>query len=79
MKGAVVAAVIAMAFGAASSTAALAQAKEASPGAVTSKSNAAALPTGGNAVQGMQGHSTAMSGNAGVAEPTTKSSEKARN
>jgi hypothetical protein len=81
MKGALVATVVAMAFGAASSTMALAQAnKEASPGAVTSKSNAAALPTGGSSVQGMQGHTSTMSGgNAGVADTTTKSSEKARN
>ena len=45
MKSAIVAGLVAMAFGAASSSTALAQAKkEASPGAVTSASAAKALP-----------------------------------
>jgi hypothetical protein len=92
MKSAIVAGLVAMAFGAASSATALAQAKkEASPGAVTSASTATALPgaalPGGDSKfqQGVVGQggsgpgpSAAMSGNAGVVNSNVKASEKAR-
>jgi hypothetical protein len=90
MKSAIVAGLVAMAFGAASSSTALAQAKkEASPGAVTSASAAKALPGGasqsgvvGQGVvvgQGGSAPSAAMPGNAGVVDSSVKGAEKARN
>ena len=79
MKGALIAGLVAMAFGAATSAAALAQGtKDASPGAVTTGSKAAALPAGGTAHAGMQTQSAAASNNAGVASSNARSSEKAR-
>ena len=55
MKTALVAGLLAMAFGAASSATALAQVKkDVAPSAVTSASKATALPSGGGAVQGGQ-------------------------
>ena len=78
MKAALVAGLLAAAFGAASSGTALAQAKDVHPKAVTSASKAAALPSGGGAVQGGQTQSAVTSQNAGVAESNVKSSEKAR-
>jgi hypothetical protein len=90
MKSAIVAGLVAMAFGAASSSTTLAQAKkEASPGAVTSASAAKALPgsasqsgvVGQGVVVGQGGSapSAAMPGNAGVVDSSVKGAEKARN
>jgi hypothetical protein len=91
MKSAVIAGVIAMALGAASSATALAQQtkKEAAPGAVTSASKSAALPNTGSGSQivgqqgviggeGGPGSSSAMPGNAGVVDSNAKDTEKAR-
>ncbi len=68
MKAALVAGLLAMAFGAASSGTALAEVKDVAPKAVTSASKAAALPSGGRAVQGGQTKSAVTAHNAGVAE-----------
>jgi len=79
MKAALVAGLLAMAFGAASSATALAQVKkDVAPSAVTSASKATALPSGGGAVHGGQGQSAATSKKTGVAESNVKSTDKAR-
>ena len=79
MKAALVAGLLAMAFGAASSGTALAQVKkDVAPSAVTSASKATALPSGGGAVQGGQTQSAVTAHNSGTAESNVKSTEKAR-
>jgi hypothetical protein len=80
MKSALVAGLVAIAFGAAGSATAWAQAnKEAHPSAVTSTSKATALPAGGSAVQGSKASAAPTSpDNTGMAESNGKTSEKAR-
>ncbi len=80
MKSALVAGLVAIAFGAAGSATAWAQAnKEAHPSAVTSTSKATALPAGGSAVQGSKASAAPISpDNTGMAESNGKTSEKAR-
>lgn len=90
MKGALIAGLIAIAFGAASSAPALAQAKkEASPGAVVSASKPAVLPSARSAIQGSGTQSAAASSNktlmgeagtsdTGLVTPNSKMSENAR-
>ena len=78
MKGALIAGLVAVTFGAATSAALAQGTKDVSPGAVTTHSKAAALPAGGAAHAGTQSKSAVTSSNAGVATSNAPSSEKAR-
>ena len=86
MKVALIAGLVAVAFGGASSAPALAQAKDTFPGAVVSASKPETVPAGASAIVGSRTQSTSASsfqGNAGtpdagVVSANAKTSEKAR-
>jgi hypothetical protein len=86
MKGALIAGLVAVAFGGAHSAPSLAQAKEPFPGAVVSASKAETVPNGASAIVGSRAPSASASslqGNAGapdsgVVSANTNTSEKAR-
>ena len=86
MKIAIVAGLIAMALGAASSATAQETKKEMAPGANTTASKQVPLPVSGSAVLGQQGviggqggQSAAKPADTGVAQSNAKGFEKARN
>ena len=89
MKGALIAGLVAVAFGGANSAPALAQAKETFPGAVVSASKAETVPSGASAIVGSpapaasSGNKGFVQGNAGapdagVVSANAQTSEKAR-